>query len=581
MKQINLKEIIYTKSGQIFDTYPPFLQKIFFYFLNKLLHITEINSFLKQHNDKVKINFIDEVLEYLNFSYSVSRRDKDNIPSEGKLICFSNHPLGGLDGIILLKLISEVRKDIKIVVNDILLNIDNLEDLFLPYNIYSNKPQKENILNIQKSLKKEECIIIFPAGEVSRFGIKGIKDSKWNKGFLMFAEKYNVPLLPVYISARNSFLFYFVSFISKRLSMFLLPNELFNKNGKVAHIKIGSPIPQKSYNSGINRHKVQVKLLKKHLHLTGKGKSGIFKTEKNIIHPIDRKAVREQIIKSDFFAETEDGKKIYLIESKNSPDVMSEIARLRESTFRKVGEGTGKKLDLDEFDKLYSHIVLWDESELEIVGSYRLGNCERICKDFGYHGLYTNTLFNYSERFLGILPNAVELGRSFVQAKYWNTYALDYLWFGIGAYLVKHHEVKYLFGGVSLSNSYPDETKKLIIYFFKKWFGNNEKLVSAKNRFLFSDKDEKELYNMFIGDNYKQELLLLKNRLKVYGYAIPTLFKQYSELCEDGGTQFLDFGIDEDFQNCVDGLILVNIDAIKQSKKDRYLLRKKLVLHEV
>lgn len=580
MIEIDLIKIITEKNNKLLTRYPKVIRRFIFYFLGLLFNINEINSFLKQNNDKKNIKFIDEVLDYLDFSYSVSRKDKDKIPSEGKLICIANHPLGGLDGVVLLKMISEVRKDVKIIVNDILLNIDNLSDFFLPFNIFSNKPQRENILTIQESLKKEECIIIFPAGEVSRFTINGIKDSRWNKGFLIFAEKYNAPILPLFVKARNSLFFYLVSLISKKASMFLLPNELFNKKKKIAEIKIGDPIPPKSFNLGINKQKVQINLLKKHLHLIGRGKEGIFKTEKNIIHPIDRKAVRSQLMQSEFLAETEDGKSIYLTEYRNSPDVMAEIARLREITFRKVGEGTGKKLDLDEFDKSYSHIVLWDDKELEIVGAYRLGDCKAIYKEFGVNGLYTTTLFNYSDHFINLLPQAVELGRSFVQSKYWNTSALDYLWYGIGAYLARYTEIKYLFGGVSLSNSYPEEAKNLIVYFYKKWFGSDEKLVTAKNKFVFSEKDQKELYEFFTGTNYKKELLLLKNRLKVYGFAIPTLFKQYSELCEEGGTIFLDFGIDRDFQNCIDGFILIDIDKIKYSKKERYIFKNKALLQE-
>jgi putative hemolysin len=577
MNQLDIKKIIFSKSPYFLKNSPDVFKNLILAIISKILYIKEINNFLAEHYNKTGLDFIDELFEMLDFSYLVSAKDREKIPSEGKLIIVSNHPLGGLDGLILLKLISEVRRDLKIIVNDVLLNISNLEEFFLPLDILNSKFQKENIAAISKAIRDENAVIIFPAGEVARMSINGIRDGDWNKGAVYFAEKLNAPVLPVFLEAKNSFLFYLVSFLSLKFSTFLLPRELFNKRGKSIRIKIGNHILPQAFSTKYQRSSHLIKSLRKHVYLIGKNKKGVFATEKNVIHPLSRKQIKSQLMKSTNLGTTSDGKKILLASYKNSPDVMKEIARLREITFRKVGEGTGGKFDIDEFDKHYQHLVLWDDKELEIVGSYRIGRGNYLLNQSGIMGFYTSTLFNYNDEIKELLPYSVELGRSFVQSKYWNTTALDYLWQGLGAYINSNSGIRYLFGGVSLSNSYSEEAKNLIVYFYRKWFSSPVIYSIAKSKFEISRKADQELKLIFNSDDYVSELRILKNRLKLLGYSIPTLYKQYSDLCEPGGVVFLDFGVDKDFQNCIDALILVDISMIKKSKKERYLGSDKLV----
>lgn len=575
---IDLKEIKEKYYPDSLIGYPEYFLKFTYFVLSKIINLDKINNFLSANSEKCNFAFIDEILEYTDFSYIVSKKDRDKILSEGRLIIIANHPLGGLDGCILIKLISEVRKDVKIIVNEIVSKIENLSDLFLPYNINETKIQKESIKQIANSLLNEEAVIIFPAGEVSRPSFKGIRDPKWQKGVLYLSNKFQAPVLPVYIKAKNSFLFYFVSVINKKFSSILLPHELLNKAGKSAFLKLGDPISPEAFNSQYRSDKLQVKLLKKHLIQIGKGKKGIFKSEKNIAHPVDRRLLKRQIELSELLGETSDNKLLYLVLYKNAPDVIFEIARLREITFRKVGEGTGKKMDSDKFDQNYDHIVLWDDDELEIVGSYRIANCKNIIKVNGIEGLYTSTLFNFSDTLLNDLDLSIELGRSFVQSKYWNTNALDSLWQGIGIYLNKLGFVKYLFGSVSISNKYPDEAKSLIIYFYKKWFGSDFHVVHSRNKYIIPSKVEQNLAAAFKGVNYKEDFQILKKLLRVYGLTVPILFKQYSELCEPGGVTFSDFNVDGDFQNCVDGFIFVRLNLLKESKKKRYIFNEEEML---
>jgi hypothetical protein len=249
---------------------------------------------------------------------------------------------------------------------------------------------------------------------------------------------------------------------------------------------------------------------------------------------------------------------------------MKEIGRLREVSFRAVNEGANKKRDLDKYDKYYKHIVLWDEDELEIVGSYRIGEADDINEEYGFDGFYTNTLFKFNKNIEPYLENAIELGRSFVQPKYWGTRALDYLWYGIGAYLRNNPSIKYMYGPVSLSASYPQYAKELMVDFYSNYFGGEKKIVQSRIPFEYETTDI-ALHNPFEFSDYKSDFKVLKSKLKSMDVAVPTLYKQYSELCLDGGIEFHGFNVDPDFSDCIDGFIIVDIRKIKQSKIERYI----------
>lgn len=581
MNHISTKEIINAKFPNFLSGFPKFFSKIFFLSLDRILFIPRINRFLEKHGDKTGIEFIEELFDELDISYKLSNKDREKIPSEGKLIIVVNHPLGGLDGLILLKLVSDIRNDVKIIANDVLMKIQNLVDYFLPFDLLSKKNLKKNYLQISEALKKENAIIIFPAGEVARLTIKGIKDKKWNKGAVYFAEKFQTPVLPIFIQGRNSFLFYLISIFSKKLSMFLLPYELFNKKNKSYEIKIGHPISPKAFNTKYQRIEFLTKSLKKHLYLIGRDKKGIFETEKNVIHPVSARQLRDQIYKNEFIGQTTDGKKIFLVEYQKSKDIIREIARLRELTFRKVGEGTGTKKDTDRFDKYYKHIVLWDDNQLEIVGSYRLADGKSVLTELNSDAFYTSTLFKFNNNFIPLLFNAVELGRSFVQSKYWNSLALDYLWQGIGKYLSINQHIRYLFGPVSLSNNYSSEAKDMIVFFFSKWFPPKRNYITSINPFELSKNSVEKLNQIFKFDDYQKELAILKNLLNNLGFTIPVLYKQYADLCIPGGVQFLGFNIDSNFGNCIDAFILVDLNYLKENKKRRYLNTNTLIENNI
>ncbi|BBP44429.1 lysophospholipid acyltransferase family protein [Thiosulfativibrio zosterae] len=543
--------------------------------LKALLHENDINQFIEHHQHLKGFAFLDKVLEHFNFSYQVNSRDYHNIPSEGRIIIVANHPIGSLDGLALLKLVRSIRPDVRIVANDLLATIKPLESLFLTVDNLSEKANHKALFKAMTSaLEAEQAVIIFPSGEVSRIRPNGVRDGAWKTGFLKLAAKTKAPVLPIYIDARNSALFYSLSAVYKPLGTLMLVQEMFNKSHQEIEFHIGKPFAWKTIAQSDAQGKQLANQFRKHLYRLDKPKKlskyPFLQTLETVAHPVDRKALKKDLQKAELLGQTSDGKKIFLFDYESDSAVMQEIGRLRELTFRTVEEGTGKRTDLDAYDSYYRHLVLWDDLDLEIVGAYRIGECAHIIAQKGKAGLYTSTLFDLNPEMDAYLESALELGRSFVQPRYWGKRSLDYLWFGIGAYLVRHPEIKTMFGPVSLSNAYPALAKELISSFYLQQFGDDRHLATGKRPFKPSKATLSISEAEFAGD-YKESYKKLNTLLDLEGVKVPTLFKQYAELCEDKGCRFIDFSIDPDFGDCIDGLILVDIAKILAKKKERYM----------
>ncbi|MFX4209014.1 GNAT family N-acyltransferase [Aliarcobacter butzleri] len=546
------------------------LKKSLLKIAKKIVHEDSINQFLSQNSHLKGFDFVDAVLDYFDFDYTVSSNDLQNIPSTGKVIIIANHPLGGLDALCLLKLVGQIRKDVKILANDFLVGFEALHSLMIPLDNFKDRQSKESIKKIYEALKDEEAIIIFPAGEVSRATPKGVKDPAWNKGFLNFAKNSNSAILPIFLDAKNSKTFYTISLINKTFSTLLLSNEMFNKKSKNINIKIGQIIPSENITpKGLNKDFL-INLYKKHLYALKKGKKSFFQTQSAIAHPVSKIDLYNELKKSPLLGQTNDGKKIYLYDYVEDSIVLKELGRLREISFRKVGEGVNKKRDIDKYDVYYQHIILYDKNELEIVGAYRIGNSDVIFKEFGTKGFYSNTLFQFNDEFMFYLQNSIELGRSFVQPKYWGTRALDYLWYGIGAYVKANPNIKYMFGPVSISGAFPAIAKDMLVFYYNYYYSSEKNLVEARTPFSYSSHihDIKEFFTL---EDKKRDFKSLKIALSNIGVNVPTLYKQYSELTLDDGVKFLDFNVDKNFGDCIDSFILVEIDKIKDSMKQRYM----------
>ncbi|MEN9756849.1 MAG: hypothetical protein RL755_1036 [Pseudomonadota bacterium] len=540
--------------------------------LKSLIHEDDFNDVIAKNQHLRGFAFLDKLLTYFKFTYQIDNDSFGNIPAQGRLIIVANHPIGTLDGLALIKLIRSVRPDVRIVANTLLSNMKPLESLFFPVDVFSDKKRfKDTYTQMRTALDNEEAIIIFPAGEVSRITPTGVRDGKWQSGFLKLARKSQSPILPIHIKAKNSALFYSLSTLYKPLGTLLLVQEMFNKRNQTIQFNVGKSIPCTAFLDSEEGNKQLCKRFRKHvLNLAKKNQKPLFETVSTLVHPANSKVIKKALYQSILLGETSDGKKIFLYDFAHDCPVMAEIARLRELTFRTVEEGTGFALDMDKFDLYYRHIVLWDDNDLEIVGAYRIGEGAHIMERYGVEGFYTHTLFDLQGHFASYLPDSIELGRSFVQPRYWGQRSLDYLWYGIGAYLRGQPDVKYLFGCVSMSHAYPQLAKELIISFYRKQFSSDFFPANARQPFIVSDTNKQFAETEFNAD-YSTSVKILNSELKKLGVKVPVLYKQYVELCIDDGCHFIDFNVDPDFNNCVDGLIMVEIDKIAPKKKNRYI----------
>lgn len=224
-----------------------FIRKMVVAFLRFVFHESEFKSFAEKYPHVKGFNFVDQVLEYFDFQYSISDREKENIPTHGPVVIISNHPIGSLDGLALLKMVGEVRRDVKVIANELLMSLPPLESLLLPVDNMGGNTPKENLKNIDGYLEQGGAVIIFPAGEVSRASPTGVKDGKWRMGFLKFAQRAKAPILPIYIDGRNSIFFYSLSVLAKPLSTLLLIHEMFKQVKSSITMRIGSAISYETY----------------------------------------------------------------------------------------------------------------------------------------------------------------------------------------------------------------------------------------------------------------------------------------------------------------------------------------------
>ncbi|MFL2844978.1 MAG: lysophospholipid acyltransferase family protein [Candidatus Puniceispirillaceae bacterium] len=374
--------------------YPFLLRRLLIWGLKAFVNEDRINRFLQDNAYLKEFDFIDRVFDELKINYLVQHEEIRNIPATGRVLIVSNHPLGGLDGLALLRLIGTLRRDVFIVVNELLINIKPLKGVFLPIDVFGQDTKRASLSRIIDALNDEKAVIIFPSGEVSRAGVKGIRDRKWLSGFLRIAEKTSAPILPIHIRARNSMLFYLASRLSQTLSMSMLPREMTGFKGKI-NFTIGHLISLNDIEKVPLERCEKAQMISRHLRRVGRGKTPIFTTFKSIIHPVNCKAIRNELKTAKRLGTTVDNKHILIINYEENTFVMDEIGRLREMTFRSIGEGTGLSKDIDRYDRYYRHLVLWDDEKLEIAGAYRLGEIWRW-QNQPIGELYSSTLFSLS-----------------------------------------------------------------------------------------------------------------------------------------------------------------------------------------
>ena len=524
-----------------------------------------IDTFLASNGHLRDFAFVEAALDYLQARYVADPAEVQRIPATGRLLIVANHPSGALDALALLDLVRRVRSDVKIVANDLLAALQPMAGLLLPVRILGGRPSSESLDAIEAALNAEQCVIVFPAGEVARLDLRGVTDGRWRRGFLRFARVTGAPVLPVRIEARNSALFYGASALFKPAGTALLAREMFARRQRPVGLRVGQPI-HLSRDGEANR---LLREVRRELHAIGTRRErapAAVSTREPLLPAVDATRVQADVEALALIGRTTDGKQIRCGRFATGAAAMQEIGRLRELTFRAVGEGTGRRLDLDLYDSWYEHIVLWDEPTRKIAGAYRVARGAQVLAERGLGGLYTASLFRYADDAIPRIAAGMELGRSFVAPEFWGSRSIDYLWQGIGAYLTRHPNVRYLFGPVSISAALPTQAREQIVAYYAPFYGSPELCAVSRQPFVYHAAPPQ-----FDAVDAATAFRVLRDNLDALGATLPMLYKQYTELCEPGGARFLAFGVDPAFSDAVDGLIEVDLQQLRPRKRERYL----------
>jgi len=539
--------------------------------IRRLSRLDAMEAFMRCHAGLKGLWWVAAALEFLQARYELPAGGLDRIPTEGGLLVVANHPCGALDALALLDALGQVRRDVRIIANDWLTGIEGLRELMLPVRVLGGAAARRDVRAIHAALDAGHCVVVFPAGEVSRLGLQGVRDRPWDSGFARLARRCGVPVLPVRIEARNSALFYGASMLFKPAGTALLAREMFARRNKSIRLFVGAPMQLAA--CGDARVASAVVRAALALIATQPATVDIAPPGTPAVKPADAQealidAIVPALLRHDIdtmllLGETADGKQIRVGRLPPGSPLMRELGRLRELSFRAVGEGTGRALDVDVYDDWYEQIVLWDAAEQSVVGGYRVARAGAVLRERGLAGLYSASLFTYEVSALPRLAQSLELGRSFVVPWHWGSRSIDYLWQGIGAYLARGPAVRYLCGPVSISAELPAQAREQIVAFYARWYGGDAG-VRARTPFQAPRcvDDAPDAASAFRN---------LRARLDDFNVAVPMLYKQYTELCEPGGARFLAFGVDPGFSGVVDGLVEVDISRLQRRKYERYL----------
>ncbi len=550
--------------------------------LMKVLRISSANKIYDKHKDKSDLNFLNGLLDEFQISFEIPEEDLKRIPKDGAFITISNHPLGGIDGILLLKLLLEHRNDYKIIANFLLHRIEPLKPYIMPVNPFENhKDAKSSLVGIKNALihlREGKPLGIFPAGEVSTYRDgKLMVDKPWEEGAVRLIKKANVPVIPIYFHAKNSKLFYFLSRISDTMRTAKLPSELLSQKKRVIKVRIGKPISvkdqdeyndipafyeflrKKTYMLANPFEKNQKRLSTQNLKLPQKAKtissqrnSYLFKREIDVL-----KAKDKRLLESKNY-------EVFLASAKDIPNILHELGRLREITFRAIGEGTNKSLDLDKYDKYYYHLILWDSKAHKVVGAYRMGLGKEIFKKHGINGFYIHSLFKIEPELFPMMEKTIDMGRAFIIKEYQQKpIPLFLLWKGIVHVTLRHPEHKYLMGGVSISNQFSEFSKSLMIEFMKSHYYDPyvAQYIYPKKEFKvkLKDADKDFVFDATKSDMMKFDKII--DEIEPGTLRIPVLIKKYVKQ----NARLVAFNVDPKFNNAVDGLMYIKVADLPDS----------------
>jgi putative hemolysin len=560
-----------------------FIGTFFGWILMKVLKISTINRIYNKNKHKSDLDFLNGLLNDFQIRFEIPEEDLKRLPKDGAYITVSNHPLGGIDGILLLKLMLEQRSDFKIIANFLLHRIKPLVPYIMPVNPFEDhKDAKSSLIGFKNSLlhlQNGHPLGIFPAGEVSTYKDgKLMVDKPWEPAAMKLMQRAEVPIVPIYFHAKNSRLFYRLSKLSDDLRTAKLPSELLTQKKRVIKVRIGKPISLKDQKehptlegfSDFIRRKTYMlsNTFETSKILTNLSSSlKVTKSPKKIVTPAPKdvmcaevanlKADNHRLLKSKNY-------EVYLSEAAKIPAILHEIGRLREITFREIGEGTNKAIDLDVFDSYYHHMFLWDMEAKCLAGAYRMGLGNDIFKAKGIDGFYLQDLFRFEPELHSMMSQSIELGRAFIIKSYQQKpMPLFLLWKGIVHTTLRFPEHKYLIGGVSISNQFSNFSKSLMIEFMKSHYYDPylAQYIQPKKEFKvkLKDGDKDFVFDATKADLNKFDKII--DEIEPGALRLPVLLKKYIKQ----NARLIAFNVDPLFNNAVDGLMYIRIADLPDS----------------
>ena len=551
--------------------------------LLKVLGISKLNKVYDKTKHLDKLDFLDAMVKEFQIDFEIPEDDLKRIPKTGSFITVSNHPLGGIDGILLLKLLASSRPDFKILANFILLKIEPIKDFVLPVNPFDNKKDegKSSYTGIKQALEhvnNGNPLGLFPAGEVSTYSDEMlIQDKPWEEAAVKFIKKARVPVVPICFHAKNSTLFYILAKLSDTLRTAKLPSELLTQKRRTIKVRIGNQIPVKDQDEYEDLSKFSDFIRMKTYMLANPYKKGLLKIiTPTLIFPSQPKTIVtarptehlieevEQLKVSDATLLTSKNYSVFLADSQQIPNILHEIGRLREITFRTIGEGTNKAIDIDVYDAYYKHMFLWDNDAQRVVGAYRMGLGDEIYKAKGIEGFYVNELFKFEPELYSMLSKTIEMGRAFIINEYQQRpMPLFLLWKGIVHVTLRYPDLKYLLGGVSISNKFSNFSKSLMIGFMKSNYYDPyvAQYVHPKKDYKVRLKDEHKDYIFDASKVDMNKFDKLIDEIEPGSLRLPVLLKKYVKQ----NARLVAFNVDPKFNNAIDGLMYIRISDLPES----------------
>jgi len=568
----------------------------------RLAKINKVNDLYDKIKDLEGQEFFDKLLGELNVKYLAFQEDLAKIPKTGPFILVSNHPLGALDGVIMCKILTEIRPDFKVMGNFLLTKIKPMEPYVISVNPFEKRKEAYSSMSgmreALKHLSEGGCLGIFPAGEVSNKNneYNEILDKEWQEPALKLIKKAQVPVVPMYFHAKNSKLFYNVSKIHPDLQTLMIPAEMVNKREKPIKIRIGRPVTPKILNE-YETPKELGEFLRKKVYMM----KSYFEDRKSVAEFLKVKNLnispKEEVVVQNIIDETplaeiladrenlrkKEGKmlfsngdyEVYFTKFDEIPAMMREIGRQRELTFRAVGEGTNLPFDLDEYDKHYHHLILWDNVAQKIAGAYRMALGSEVMKNYGIKGFYTNSLFDFDQELQPFFKKVIEMGRAYISIEYQQKpLPLFLLWRGIVHVCLRNPEHKFLMGGVSISNRFSDFSKSLMIEFMRSHYFDPvvAQYVHPKNDYkvYLSERDKSLFFEGLDDDLNKFDKLIDDCEPEM---RLPVLIKKYIKQ----NAKVVAFNVDPNFNDAIDGLMYIRISDLPEGTIKRAVkkLRKK------